>query len=51
MILIMVLLDMIGVASMIPFVTVLSGLSLIEQNYILNYMFQSFKIIGIENNK
>jgi ATP-binding cassette, subfamily B, bacterial PglK len=49
MILIMALLDMIGVASILPFIAVLTNPSLIETNLILNSVFQSSKIFGIEN--
>ncbi len=49
MIIIMAFLDMIGVASILPFVAVLSDPSLIETNIILNSMFQLFVSYGIEN--
>ena len=49
MILIMALLDTIGVASILPFIAVLTNPSLIETNLILNSIFQSSKIFGIEN--
>ena len=39
MILLMALLDMIGVVSILPFMTVLTNPSLIESNLILNKMF------------
>ena len=48
MIIIMALLDMIGVASILPFMAVLTDPSLIETNYILNTMFQKSKIFGVE---
>ena len=51
MILIMSLLDMIGIASILPFMTVLTNPDLIETNHILNYMFQIFKIFGVENDQ
>ena len=51
MILIMALLEMIGVASILPFVTVLSNPSLIETNILLNTMFQKSKMFGVENNQ
>ncbi len=51
MILIMSLLDMIGVASILPFMAVLTNPSLIETNIYLNIMFESFSIFGIENNQ
>lgn len=51
MILIMALLDMIGVASILPFVTVITNPSLIETNLILNIMFQTSEIFGVQNNE
>jgi ABC-type multidrug transport system fused ATPase/permease subunit len=51
MILIMAFLDMIGVASIFPFVSVLMNPSLIETNFILNYMFKSSSMFGVENNQ
>ena len=51
MILIMALLDMIGVASILPFIAVLTNPSLIEKNLILNDMFQASKIFGVENDQ
>jgi ATP-binding cassette, subfamily B, bacterial PglK len=51
MILIMALLDMIGVASILPFMAVLTNPGIIETNLILNTMFQVFKIFGVENNQ
>ncbi len=49
MILIMAFLDMIGVASILPFISVLMNPNLIETNFVLNSMFQSSKILGVEN--
>ena len=51
MITLMALLDMIGVASILPFMAVLSNPSLIETNLILNTMFQVSNIFGVENNQ
>jgi ABC-type multidrug transport system fused ATPase/permease subunit len=51
MILIMAFLDMIGVASIFPFVSVLMNPSLIETNLILNSMFKSSSMFGVENNQ
>jgi ABC-type multidrug transport system fused ATPase/permease subunit len=51
MILIMALTDMIGVASILPFMTVLINPSFIETNIILNYLFQISNVFGIENNR
>ena len=49
MMLIMALLDMIGVASILPFIAVLTNPSLIETNLILNKIFQISAIFGVEN--
>lgn len=51
LILLMALIDTIGVASILPFIAVLSNPGLIETNIILNNMFQISKIFGIENNQ
>ena len=51
LILIMAFLDMIGVASILPFMYVLTNPSFIETNFILNYIFQSSNIFGVENNQ
>ena len=51
MILIMALLDMIGVASILPFMAVLTNPSLVETNSILNTMFKVSSIIGVENSQ
>ena len=51
LILIVALLEMIGVASIFPFVTVLSNPSLIETNSTLNTLFRKSSIIGIDNNQ
>ncbi len=51
MILIMALLDMIGVASILPFMTVLTNPALIETNFVLNQMFEFSELFGVENNK
>ncbi|WP_256998229.1 ABC transporter ATP-binding protein [Candidatus Pelagibacter communis] len=49
MILLMALIDVIGVASILPFMSVLVNPSLIETNFILIKMFEFFKSFGIEN--
>ena len=49
MILIMALLDMIGVASILPFMAVLTNPSLVETNLILNSIYKVSFIFGIEN--
>jgi ABC-type multidrug transport system fused ATPase/permease subunit len=51
MILTMALIDMIGVASILPFMAVLTKPSLIETNSILNTMFQISSIFGVSNNQ
>ena len=51
MILIMAILDMIGVASILPFMAVLTNPSLIETNLILNNMFQISSKFGVENDQ
>tara|TARA_Y200000002_G_scaffold381864_1_gene397081 strand:+ start:1270 stop:3060 length:1791 start_codon:yes stop_codon:yes gene_type:complete len=51
MIIMMALLDMIGVASILPFMAVLTNPGLIESNIILNFMFRSSSIFGVENNQ
>jgi ABC-type multidrug transport system fused ATPase/permease subunit len=50
LILIMALLDTIGVASILPFMTVLTNPGIVETNVILNKMFQISKFLGVENN-
>ena len=50
MILIMALLDMIGVASILPFMAVLTNPGLIETNFILKKMFEASSLLGVENN-
>ena len=49
MILIMALIDMIGVASILPFMAVLTNPQIIETNNFLNIIFENSKIFGIEN--
>ena len=51
MILIMALIDMIGVASILPFMAVVTNPDLIETNIVLNSMFQASNTFGIENNQ
>jgi ABC-type multidrug transport system fused ATPase/permease subunit len=50
-ILIMALIDMIGVASIVPFMAVLTNPNIIETNTILNDIFQISKTFGVENNQ
>jgi ATP-binding cassette, subfamily B, bacterial PglK len=49
MILIIALLDMIGVASILPFVAVLTNPGLVETNFILKAMFQKASFFGVED--
>ena len=51
MILVMALLDMIGVASIMPFVAVVSNPSFVETNVILNKIFQISGMFGVETNQ
>ena len=51
MILIMALLDMIGVASILPFISVLSNPGIIETNSILNSVFKSMIVFGVETDQ
>ncbi|WP_240704610.1 ABC transporter ATP-binding protein [Candidatus Pelagibacter sp. FZCC0015] len=49
MILILAFLDMVGVASIMPFIAVLTNPSIVETNYFLKYMFQASSIFGVQN--
>ena len=51
MILIMAVLDMIGVASILPFMSVLSNPEVIETNILLNKIYKIFQIFGVKNNQ
>ena len=51
MILMMALIDVIGVASILPFMAVLSNPEIIETSRIINYIFQVTSIFGVENNQ
>ena len=51
MISVMALLDLIGVASIMPFIAVLTNPTLVETNYILSSMFQNFSIFGIDSHQ
>ena len=51
MILIMAILDTIGVASILPFIAVLTNPELIETNLILNSAYQFLNKFGVENNQ
>lgn len=47
----MAFLDMLGVASILPFMVVLVSPDLIETNFFLNTMFQITKVFGVVNNQ
>ena len=47
LILLMAVLDTLGIASILPFIAVLSNPSLIETNIILNNFFQISKVLGV----
>ena len=49
MMIIMALLDTIGVASILPFMAVLTNPELVETNIILNTIYQASSIFGVEN--
>ena len=49
MMILMALLDMMGVASILPFLAVLSNPDIVETNIILNKMFQASSIFEVEN--
>ena len=49
MMLIMALLDMIGVASVMPFIAVLSNPQIIQDNFILNFMYNNSALFGVRN--
>ena len=51
MILVMALMDVVGVASILPFMSVLVNPSLIETNFFLIILFEFFKGFGVENNQ
>ena len=51
MILVMALIDMVGVASILPFMAVLSNPDIIHSNVWLKEIFQFFKTFGIKNDQ
>lgn len=51
MIFIMALLDVIGVASLLPLIAVLTNPNLIETNYFLNSIFQTSVLFGVKNSQ
>ena len=50
-IIIMALLELVGIVSILPFITVLSNPALIETNTILNSIYKSSSLFGVENDK
>ena len=51
MLIMMAFLDMIGVASILPFLAIISNPSLIETNFFLKFLFEISSVFGIKNNK
>ena len=51
MMLIMALLDMVGVASIVPFMAVLANPDIVESNLILNQIFKATYVFGVKNNQ
>lgn len=51
MILLMALLDMIGVASILPFMAVLTNPSLVDTNLFLNFLFTTSSVFGVSDNQ
>ena len=51
MMLIMAFLDMLGVASIIPFMTVLANPSIIEKSFILQELFKYLSFLGVQNDQ
>ena len=51
LILIMAIIDVIGIASILPFVTVLTNPNIVETNSILNKLFEASKVFGVKNSQ
>ena len=49
MILIMAFLDTLGVASIMPFIAVLTNPEIVEHNFLLGFMYDKSKLFGVEN--
>ncbi len=49
MLLVMAILDMIGVASIMPFITVLTNPDIIENNFLLKFMYENSSTLGVNN--
>ena len=44
-------LEMLGVASILPFMTVLTNPEAVNSNYTLNFLFEASQLFGFESNK
>ena len=51
MILIMAFLDMLGVASIMPFIAILTNPDIIRNNILLNNIFEMTAIVGVQNDQ
>jgi len=51
MILLMAMLDVLGVASIMPFIAVLTNPNLIESNILINKLFNYSNLIGVKTNE
>ena len=49
MILIMAILDTIGVASIMPFIAVLTNPEIVENNFFLGFLYDKSKFFGVKN--
>ena len=49
MLMMMTIFDVIGVASILPFMGVLTKPEIVETNQVLNYLYKSFGSLGIES--
>ena len=49
MLLVMAILDMVGVASIMPFITVLTNPDIIENNFLLKFMYDNSSALGVNN--
>ena len=50
LIILMAIFDTMGVASILPFVTILTNPDIVESNFILNKIFEASKIFGVDTN-
>ena len=51
MILLMALIDMLGIASIMPFIAVITNPDLIENNHILNFFYEFSSKFGVTTNQ